>query len=133
MAFLLDTSIAIDLRDEHGGTLDRVAALSRPYAFSLITVVELEGGVVANSVLRERRRQALDRLLVQTKVLAFDREVVAAYRQILEAVGFSRPRILDRLIAATAIVHDLTLVTINGTDFRDIPDLKFEIWSAAAQ
>ena len=133
MAFLLDTSIAVDLRDERGSTLERVDALSRPYAFSLLTVVELEGGVAASSVLRERRRLALDRLLVRTEVLAFDRAVVAQYRQILEAVGFSRPRILDRLIAATAIVNDLTLVTINGPDFRDIPDLKLEVWPAAAQ
>jgi predicted nucleic acid-binding protein len=30
----------------------------------------------------------------------------------------------DAIIAATAIVHDLTLVTANSEDFKNIPELK---------
>lgn len=35
---------------------------------------------------------------------------------------------LDGLIAATALLHDLTLVTHNVTDFQYVPDLRVEDW-----
>jgi predicted nucleic acid-binding protein len=35
---------------------------------------------------------------------------------------------MDLLIAATAIVHDLTLVTRNVTDFQGIPNLRLVDW-----
>ena len=62
-----------------------------------------------------------------------DEHVVEQYGHIVRDCGFTRARVFDRLIAATAIVHDLTLVTINGPDFRDIPGLKLEVWPAPAQ
>ena len=34
----------------------------------------------------------------------------------------------DLIIAATALVHDLTLVTHNTRDFQKIPDLRLEDW-----
>jgi tRNA(fMet)-specific endonuclease VapC len=37
---------------------------------------------------------------------------------------------LDLRIAATALVHDLTLVTRNQKDFSRVPGLRFEDWSA---
>lgn len=67
-------------------------------------------------------------MLSETRVVPFDASVVASYGEIVRALGYSRARLIDRLIAATAIVHDLMLITINGDDFRDIPDLALEIW-----
>jgi predicted nucleic acid-binding protein len=32
------------------------------------------------------------------------------------------------MIAAQALVHRATLVTLNGDDFRDIPELQVEAW-----
>jgi tRNA(fMet)-specific endonuclease VapC len=32
------------------------------------------------------------------------------------------------MIAATALAHDLTLITMNGKDFRDLPGLKLVEW-----
>ncbi len=34
----------------------------------------------------------------------------------------------DLMIASVALVHDLTLVTHNTTDFRNVPDLRIEDW-----
>jgi predicted nucleic acid-binding protein len=39
-----------------------------------------------------------------------------------------RSRILDRMIAAQAISTGITLITMNGDDFRDIPGLNLEVW-----
>ncbi len=39
---------------------------------------------------------------------------------------------LDALIAATAIVHEMTLVTRNVADFRSIPVAIFDPWSLPA-
>ena len=38
---------------------------------------------------------------------------------------------LDLFIAATALVHDLTLVTDNGPDFRNVSGLRIEDWLTA--
>jgi len=131
---LVDTNIAIELRDGSSAISERIATLiSRP-ALSLLTLVELEGGVYSRPELMRTRRIALDALLRRFDIAPFDARVVAAYGRIIATCGFSRRRILDRLIAATAIVNDLTLITSNGEDFRDIPGLKLEIWpSPAAQ
>jgi tRNA(fMet)-specific endonuclease VapC len=43
-------------------------------------------------------------------------------------IGVSRSRTLDRMIAATPLVHGLTLVTQNGKDFADVPGLELEVW-----
>ena len=57
-------------------------------------------------------------------VLAFDDAAADAYRAIVEAAGYSRRKLLDRMIAAQALVHRATLVTCNGDDFNDIPGLE---------
>lgn len=128
MASLIDTNVAIHLRDGDAAVIARLAHLDAMPFLSLISLVELEGGVFARSATNGRRRERLAALLDEVEVVGFDRAVVEAYGQIAARLGFSRPRILDRLIAATAIVNNLTLVTINAADFQDIPDLKLEIW-----
>ena len=35
----------------------------------------------------------------------------------------------DLMIAATALAHDLTLITHNCREFERVPDLKWEDWS----
>jgi tRNA(fMet)-specific endonuclease VapC len=42
-------------------------------------------------------------------------------------IGRPTPEI-DLWIAATALVHDLTLVTHNTRDFAQIPSLRLEAW-----
>lgn len=127
---LIDTNVAIYLRDLDPATLGRVRTLPAMPVISILSWVELENGVVAEPKSARQRRISLDRLLARLAVIDVDPPVVAAYRAIVAATGFSRRRVIDRLIAATAIVHDLTLITINAADFRDIPGLKLEPWPA---
>jgi tRNA(fMet)-specific endonuclease VapC len=126
--YLLDTNIAICLRDRLPEAIRRVAELGTLPRFSLLTWVELEGGVDRRHPSASNRRAAIDDMRRSFDFLPCDAPVVRAYARIIAAAGFSRRRIIDRLIAATAIVHDLTLITMNEADFRDIPDLRIEVW-----
>ena len=128
MPRLLDTSVAILLRDSDSEADLRLKSLDLLPALSIVTQVELEGGVVAKPALAAKRRAAVDLLLAALPILPFDADCVAAYRRIVETAGFSRRKIIDRMIAATALVHDLSLITLNRTDFADIPGLRLEVW-----
>ena len=130
--YLVDTNIAIELRDGSPSVAERIATLTSRPALSLLTLIELEGGVYSRPDVMRARRVALDALLRRLDVAPLDARVVATYGRIVAACGFARRRILDRLIAATAMVNDLTLITSNGGDFRDIPGLKLEIWPSPA-
>ena len=61
-------------------------------------------------------------------MLAFDDAAADAYRGIVEAVGYSRRKLLDRMIAAQALVHRATLATQNAADFSDVPGLDLLAW-----
>jgi tRNA(fMet)-specific endonuclease VapC len=128
LALLIDTDIAIRLRDGDRATAERLIAAGTRPSLSLISVIELEGGVHADPARAEQRRAGLSLLLGEVLVRPLDREVVQVYADILRVTGFSRRKILDRLIAATAICHDLSLATFNADDFRDIPGLRLEVW-----
>lgn len=62
-------------------------------------------------------------------MLPFTALEAAAYGRIVTQLGFDRRRVLDRMIAAQAIVAGLPLATINARDFADIPNLELKIWS----
>jgi tRNA(fMet)-specific endonuclease VapC len=125
---LLDTSVAIPLRD---GDLDvwalAEALTSAPY-ISILTAAELEGGVYSKPELSRARRQAVDALSDKLDILPFDAPELESYRSILTACGYSRAKIVDRLIAATALANGLMLATRNPKDFRNIPGLEIEEW-----
>ena len=128
MAYLLDTNIAIHLRDAEPSILDRVDALSGEVYLSVVSVVELEGGVNQNPKTAGERRRLLNQLLLSLTILAFEQREAIEYGRIVAQIGFMRSRILDRMIAAQAINIGATLVTMNAPDFRDIPGLNLEIW-----
>jgi predicted nucleic acid-binding protein len=46
--------------------------------------------------------------------------------------GYSRRKLLDRMIAAQALDHRATLVTLNAGDFRDVPGLELLSWRLSA-
>lgn len=106
----------------------RADALTVAPYLSILSVAELEGGVFARPVLADARRAALDALLGRLDVLPFDSFELSAYRDILEDIGFDRARVLERLIAATALAHGLALATRNPGDVRDVPGLRIQKW-----
>ena len=130
MAFLLDTNVAIHLRDGDRMVTRKVAALEGAVLISVVTRVELEGGVYREPVYGPIRRARLDVLLSAIPVLAFDDLAVMTYRAIVASAGYSRRRLLDRMIAAQALVHRATLVTFNPDDFTDVPSLSLLVWTS---
>ena len=128
MAYVLDTSVAIGLRDGDTEVLRQVSELQGPVLISVVTRVELEGGVYRDPAQSAVRRARLDAMLESLPALAFDEASAMAYRNIVAVAGYSRRKLLDRMIAAQAIVHRATLVTGNGDDFRDCPGLALLEW-----
>lgn len=140
--YLLDTSVISELRKVIEGRADpRVAAwqaqVSQSTCFvSAMTMMELEIGV-----LRMERRDARQGALLRTwleervvpafagRVLPVD-DAVARHCAHLH-VPDPRPA-CDALIAATALVHGLTLVARNIEDFAAMGVRLFNPWQAGA-
>lgn len=128
MTFLLDTNVAIYLRDGEAELMKRVAALDGAILLSIVTRVELEGGVYREPRETGVRRVRLDAILETLPVLPFDDAAAECYRVIVETAGYSRRKLLDRMIAAQALSHRATVVTMNASDFNDIPGLQILAW-----
>jgi toxin FitB len=125
--FLLDTNVVSELRKVSAGKADPgVAAWARktPLAFMCMSVVslqELEIGVL----LAERRDPPKGKLLRQwldgSVVPAFHGRLIAVSADVaIEAAALHVPDpapVRDALIGATALVHGMTVVTRNTTDF----------------
>jgi tRNA(fMet)-specific endonuclease VapC len=128
LPFLLDTNVAIRLRDGEPEIVARVDGLEGAVLLSIITRVELEGGVYREPDKSARRRARLDVILAALPVVDFDASAADAYRTIVTTAGYSRRKLLDRMIAAQAIVHQATLITQNAADFRDCAGLSMLEW-----
>lgn len=68
--------------------------------------------------------EKLQAFVEEVIVLDFDYKAARAYA----TLPFKRAS-YDRLIAAHALSHDLTVVTDNPADFADVPGLKVENWA----
>lgn len=126
MAWLIDTDVAIHLRDGSPDITARIIALDSIPAMSVVSLVELEAGAASD----ERRTALLARLLQTIPVLSFDSAEAAAYGKIVAQLGYDRRKVLDRMIAAQALTAGRRLITINGRDFSEIDGLDLEVWSA---
>lgn len=128
MPALLDTDVIVHLRDGSDQVWRLVRALDPPLALSIVSRVELENGVYRDPADSAARRAALDKILSRMETFDFGEAERRAYRDIVTTAGYSKRKVIDRMIAATALVHDLPLVTLNGADYRDVPGLSVESW-----
>ena len=80
MAFLLDTNVAIHLRDGDPMVTQKVAALQGAVLiFNCRTFLELEGGVYREPAQAPIRRARLDAMLSAIPALAFDDLATKSY------------------------------------------------------
>ncbi len=129
--FLLDTNACIGLLN---GTSEALAArlrARRPSDVLLCAVVkaELTFGAYRSQRMAENLR-VLKRFFEPFASLPFDDACVDVYGRIrsdLERAGTPIGP-YDLMIAATALAHDLTLVTANTREFGRVPGLSIENW-----
>ena len=126
--WLIDTNVAIHLRDGDDSIEQKVAALEGGLFLSVVSLVELQGGIYRDPTQTERMRVRLDTIIESLTVVTFKADEAQRYGEIVRHVGYSRSKLLDRMIAAQAIAIGATLITMNGSDFQDIPGLSLEIW-----
>lgn len=130
MSYLLDTNVVSELaraRPEPR-VLQWLSSVADEALFlSVLTLGELRKGVesLPGGVRRERLRVWLEVELTAwfgDRLLAVDSAVADRWGRILESAK-STPAAIDSLLAATALRHDLRLVTRNVADF-DFPGLE---------
>ena len=138
--FLLDTNVISELRKVRLGRADRNVAQwadsvdAIDLYLSAITIQELELGVLLVER-REPTQGAIFRTWLENHVLpAFSGrilpvDIAVAQRCALLHVPDPRPA-MDSLIAATALVHGLTLVTRNVADFQSSGVVMLNPWEA---
>jgi len=133
--YLLDTNIVSETRRQraHRGVLSFLEAQDSSALFvSVLTVGELRKGVAA----KRRRDPATADLLAAwvdgmestfaERVLAIDARIARLWGEL----SASRPvPVVDTLIAATALVHGLTLVTRNTNDVRTTGVAVLDPWA----
>ena len=131
MRYLLDTCVISDFIKGEPGTQVRLKQTPPiDIAVSVITVMELRYGLLINP----QRAQKIEPVIVSflTSVTIFDfgnaeAERAAQIRDILKTQGQPIGP-YDILIAATALQHNLLMITANQREFDRVPALQVENW-----
>lgn len=137
MSYLIDTNVLSELRRKSPDPGVVAWFSQRPSAtlyLSVLSLGEIRKGIEAVGDL-VRRQALLDWLETDLptfftgRILVVDGAVADRWGRLVAAAGRPLPAI-DSLLAATALAHDLILVTRNVKDFNGLPVQLFNPWSA---
>jgi tRNA(fMet)-specific endonuclease VapC len=127
MPYLVDSNIVVD----HLLAVPTASALLEQLApdgvaISIITYMEAFQGVEQSSD-PDRAREKFHAFLAGVLILPLSFAVAERCARLRKTLKSQNKRVnsraLDLIIAATALEYNLTLVTKNTDDFKDIPDL----------
>lgn len=128
MAYLIDSDWTIDHLSDIGVATELLTGLAIDgIAISVITYMEVYQGVLRSPNLEAAQARFdvfLDGIVVLPLSTAVARRCARLRNHLKQRGKRVNARALDLLIAATALEHDLTLVTRNTGDYDDIPELK---------
>lgn len=142
MKYLLDTNVvseAMKAGTDPAVTSWMASVAEGELALSVIAVMEVRRGI--EMMPSGRRRQRLEEWLTGEvperfagRILGIDRQTADLCGSLLgrHRLGTNVRRIMDIWLAAIALQHDLTLVTRNERDFRDLGVEIVNPWTAEA-
>jgi predicted nucleic acid-binding protein len=134
VSWLLDTNVLSEARRRTPAAVTWLRAVDPAALFiSVITV-----GEIAKGIAQRARTDTVGAALLEAwldtlrtgysdRILSIDQAIAVAWGRLM--AQRTRP-VLDALIAATARVHNLTLVTRNVRDFADCGVDLFDPWAA---
>lgn len=130
--YLLDTNICVFLlrgKYDVDKMLDKVG-LENCY-ISEITEAELKyGAELGRQKGLKQRIQILENLFTTVQILPISKaiDLFASEKARLRLAGTPADDDFDLLIGCTAIVHNMTMVTENIKDFKNLSGIKLENW-----
>ncbi len=131
MQYLLDTCVVSDFVKGDPNTLQRLKLICPDdISVSAVTSMELKYGLAINPQRAIKIQPLIISFLNSVTILPFaaaEAEQTAQIRSFLKQAG-TPIGAYDVLIAATAITHELILVTANVREFERIPNLQIENW-----
>ncbi len=135
MSFLLDTNVVSELRrgdDADDGVIEWFDEQSpRSLFVSVITIGEIRQGIEHLRPRDPRQSALLDRWVkglvefYEDRLLYVDADVASEWGRLRARRGAP---VIDTLLAATARVHELTIVTRNTRDFRSLDVRVLNPW-----
>jgi tRNA(fMet)-specific endonuclease VapC len=130
MSFLLDTNICSAHFRRPTGLAHRFMQYSGGLFIPTIVLAELFAWAYRRDDPTPLLEFLNDDLLVDVDVLAFDEACAEEYGKrrgalLRQGIMVGEP---DVMIAAVALVHNLTLVTHNTADFQNITGLRLDDW-----
>ena len=141
MAYLLDTNVVSEVIKPRPAPQVVAWFASQPHAstyLSVLTLGELEQGIIRspNPQRAERLRRWVEEELLprfHTRLLLVDAPIMKTWGRITgQALQRGQPvGYVDSLLAATAITHDLILVTRNVRDVQAFPVQVLNPWEEA--
>jgi tRNA(fMet)-specific endonuclease VapC len=132
MSFLVDTDICSAHLKRPSGLMHRFVQHSGGLYIAAIVLGELYTWAYQRKNPAALIQRIENDLLPDVRVLDFDSDCAKEFGRVrgqLLQTGISVSRV-DLLIAAVALSHNLTLVTHNTPDFRNIPGLRLDDWLA---
>ncbi len=130
MSFLLDTNILSEHLRRPAGLTHRFVQHSGRLYTSSVSLAELHDWANGRGDPTPTLAAIRDLLTYEVNIIPFDADRAEDFgrlRVLLRRQGINVDN-MDLLIAATARVYDLTLVTHNTRHFQGIPDLRLEDW-----
>lgn len=131
MRYMLDTCVISDFIKGESGTQTRIKQTPpTDIAISVITLMELQYGLLLNPQRAQKIEPMMTSFLSSVTILPFanpESEKAAEIRALLKTQGQPIGP-YDVLIAATALQHQLIMVTANQREFDRVPGLQTENW-----